>query len=129
MAKTYGFENNPTCPRRIKCSRVGIFLRIMLSKNSPHQKHIDSLITCKLSHTLTNCFGYNGSLPALVGNKYIPLIYNQLTNWFEAIPLRNQEASTVAEDFVNVCLSRFGCAADLHSDNGSHFFVQYFQEH
>ena len=41
--------------------------------------------------------------------------------WYEAIPMSNQEASTVAKVFVNVCVSRFGCPANLHSNKGSNF--------
>ena len=66
-------------------------------------------------------------LPESSGNKHIPLFGDQFTKWFEAFPLSNQEASTVAKVFVNVWVSRFGCPANLHSDKGSNFMSNLFK--
>ena len=60
-----------------------------------------------------------GPLPESIRNKYILLIGDQFTKWYEAIPMSNQEASTVAKAFVNVWVSKFGCPANLHSNKGS----------
>ena len=68
-----------------------------------------------------------GPLPESSGNKYILLIGDQFTKWYEAIPMSNQEASTVAKAFVNVWVSRFGCPANLHSDKGSNFMSNLFK--
>ena len=68
-----------------------------------------------------------GPLPESSGNKYILLIGDQFTKWYEAIPMSNQEASTVAKAFVNGWVSRFGCAANLHSDKGSNLMSNLFK--
>ena len=68
-----------------------------------------------------------GPLPASSGNKYNLLIGDQFTKWCEAIPMSNQEASTVAKAFVNVWVSRFGCPATLHSKKGSNFISNLFK--
>jgi hypothetical protein len=44
-----------------------------------------------------------------------------LTQWPEAYSLRNQEASTVAEDLLTKFCCRFGIPWELHSDQGRNF--------
>ena len=68
-----------------------------------------------------------GPLLESSGNKYILLIGDQFTKWYEAIPRSNQEASTVAKAFVNVWFSRFGCPEYLHSDKGNNFMSNLFK--
>ena len=68
-----------------------------------------------------------GPLPESSGNKCILLIGDQLTKWYEAVPMSNQEDSTVARAFVNVWVSRFGCPANLHSNKGSNFMSNLFK--
>ena len=68
-----------------------------------------------------------GPLPESSGNKYILLIGDQFTKWYDAIPMSKQEASTVAKVFVNVWVSGFGCPANLHSDKGSNFMSNLFK--
>ena len=68
-----------------------------------------------------------GPLPESSGNKYIMLIGDQFTKWYEAIPMSNQAASTVAKAFVNVLFSRFGCPANFHSAKGSNFMSNLFK--
>ena len=97
-------------------------------KKSPHQKHIHILTTWKPSHPFWQvALDIMGPLPESSGNKHILLIGDQFTKWYEAIPMSNQEASTVAKAFVNVWVSRFGCPANLHSDRGSNFMSNLFQ--
>ena len=97
-------------------------------KKSPHQKHIHSLTTWKPSHLFWQAaLDIMGPLPESSGNKYILLIGDQFTKWYEAIPMSNQEASTVAKAFVNVWVSRFGCPANLHSDKGNNFMSNLFK--
>ena len=94
---------------------------------SPHQKHIHSLTTWKPSHPFWQvALDIMGPLHESSGNKYILLIGDQFTKWYEAIPMSNQEASTVAKAFVNVWVSRFGCPANLHSDKGCNFLLDLF---
>ena len=97
-------------------------------KKSPHQKHMHSLTTWKPSHPFWQvALDIMGPLPESSGNKYILLIGDQFTKWYEAILMSNQEASTVAKAFVNVWVSRFGCPANLHSDKGSNFMSNLFK--
>ena len=79
------------------------------------------------SSVLASRLGHCGPLPESSGNKYILLIGYQFKKWFEAIPISNQEASTVAKAFVNVWVSRFGCPANLHSNKGSNFMSNFFK--
>ena len=68
-----------------------------------------------------------GSFLESSGNKYILLIADHFTKWYEAFAMSNQEASTVAKAFVNVWVSRFGCPANLRSKNGSKFMSNFFK--
>ena len=82
---------------------------VCCQKKSSHQKHIQSLTTWKRSHTFWQvALNIMGQLPESSGNKYILLTGDQFTKWYEAIPMRNQEASAVARTFVLVWVSRFG---------------------
>ena len=97
-------------------------------KKSPHQKHIHSLTTWKPSHPFWQvALDIMGPLPESSGNKYILLIGDQFTKWYEAIPMSNQEASTVAKAFVNVWVSRIGCPANLHRVKGTNFMSNFFK--
>ena len=72
-------------------------------KQSPHQKHKHSLTTWKPSHPFWQvALNIMGPLPESSEDKYILLIGDQFIKWYEAIPMSNQEASTVAKAFVNV---------------------------
>ena len=101
---------------------LGKFLRSMLSKEvSIPEKHTQPDNLEKIHPFCQVAFDITKPLAESSGNKYIPLNGDQFIKWYEAIPMSNQEASTVAEAFVNVCVSRFGCPANLHSDKGSNF--------
>ena len=65
-------------------------------------------------------------LPESSGNKYNLLIGDQFKKWYEAIPMSNQETSMLAKFFVNTWVSSFGCPANLHSDRGSNFMSNHF---
>ena len=45
----------------------------------------------------------------------------QYTKWIEAYPLSNCRTETVADVIINNFISRFGCPAFIHSDQGSNF--------
>ena len=62
---------------------------VCCQKKSPHQKHIHSVTTWKPSHPFWQvALDFMGPLPESSGNKYILLIGNQFTKWYEAIPMR-----------------------------------------
>ena len=102
----------------------------MLSKKWARQKHISNLTTWKTSHPLWQVvLDITGHLPESRGNKFILLVgdqFTQLSKRYDAISKSNQEASTAAEAFVNVLVSRFGCLANLHSDKGNNFMSNLF---
>ena len=68
-----------------------------------------------------------GPLIKSQGNKYILLIGDQFSKWYEAIALPNQVAKTVSRAFVEYWIVRFGCPINLHSDQGSNFISKLFR--
>ena len=52
-------------------------------------------------------------------NSYIMVVGDYLTQWMEAIPLPNHEASTVASHLIDEVFIRFSVPEQLHSDQGS----------
>ena len=61
------------------------------------------------------------------GNRYILVIMDYFTKWAEAFPLRNQEAETVARVLVEQFICRYGVPISLHTDQGSNFESNLFQ--
>ena len=55
------------------------------------------------------------------GNKYVLVCSDYFTKWVEAIPLKNQEAVTIADALIENVFSRFGMPLELHSDQGRNF--------
>ena len=65
---------------------------------------------------------YMGPLPDTPsGNRHLLVIMDHFTKWCEAIPTKDQKASTVAPLLVNKTFSRFGPPVVLHSDQGANF--------
>ncbi|GBN81999.1 Retrovirus-related Pol polyprotein from transposon 412 [Araneus ventricosus] len=55
------------------------------------------------------------------GNRYVLVLMDYFTKWPEAIPIPDQEASTVAEELVQSWISCYGVPMILHSDQGTNF--------
>jgi len=55
------------------------------------------------------------------GNKYIVVIGDYFTKWKDVYPMRNMEATTVANILVQEFISRFGVPKYLHTDQGRNF--------
>ena len=51
----------------------------------------------------------------------MPVIGDYFSRWMEALPVPNQEASTVAEKLVDEVFLRFSPPEQLHSDQGRRF--------
>ncbi|GBM44907.1 Retrovirus-related Pol polyprotein from transposon 412 [Araneus ventricosus] len=70
-----------------------------------------------------------GHLPVTTkGNRYVLVLMDYFTKWLEAIPIPDQEASTVAEELVRAWISRYGVPMILHSDQGTNFNSTFFTE-
>lgn len=55
------------------------------------------------------------------GNSYIMVVGDYFSRWMEALPIPNQEASTVVEKLVDEVFLRFSPPEQLHSDQGRQF--------
>jgi hypothetical protein len=62
------------------------------------------------------------------GNKYIMVVGDYFTRWLQAIPLKDQEAVTVADALIEKMISLFGVPLELHTDQGTNFESQLFKE-
>ena len=62
------------------------------------------------------------------GNCYIMVVGDYFSRWMEAIPIPNQEASTVVERLVDEVFMRFSAPEQLHSDQGRQFESQLLSE-
>ena len=60
-------------------------------------------------------------------NKYILVVSDYFTRWVEAYALKNQEATTVANELVDEFFFRFGPPEQLHSDQGRNFEAEVVQ--
>ena len=67
--------------------------------------------------------GFHGSIPPppSFNNLYILLAVDYVSKWVEAIPIRANDASVVAQFFRSYIFSRFGTPRALIIDNGTHF--------
>ncbi|GBN05205.1 hypothetical protein AVEN_143034-1 [Araneus ventricosus] len=54
-------------------------------------------------------------------NRYVLVLMDYFTKWPEAIPIPDQEASTVAEELVRAWISRYRVPMILLSDKGTNF--------
>ena len=62
------------------------------------------------------------------GNSYIMTVQCAYTKWAEAYPLRNQRASTCARVLINDWIYRYGVPDSIHTDQGTNFESNLFQE-
>ena len=100
-----------------------------LRRKGTPQKHRHSLKMWKPSHPFWQVsLDVMGPLPESSGQKYILLIGDQFSKWYEAVAMANQEAKTVAQAFVDNSITKFGCPVNLHSDKGTNFMSELFTE-
>ena len=55
------------------------------------------------------------------GNKYILVMIDQFSKWIECAAIPDQQAETVAQQFLNHFVVTFGCPLEIHSDQGKQF--------
>ncbi|CAK9821234.1 hypothetical protein ANTPLA_LOCUS11223 [Anthophora plagiata] len=67
-------------------------------------------------------------LPVSEGYRYCLTCVDRFTRWPEAIPLRDQEAVTVARAFYEGWVCRFGCPVHVTTDQGRQFESYLFKE-
>jgi hypothetical protein len=62
------------------------------------------------------------------GNEYVLIIIDGFTKFAIVEPMKNQRAWTVAQLFVDRCITKFGCPSVMSSDQGRQFVGQVFAE-
>jgi hypothetical protein len=62
------------------------------------------------------------------GNQYILTICDCFTKWIEAFAMKDQESITIMEVLVDQFVCRFGTPMQLHSDQGTNFQSNAFNE-
>ena len=93
----------------------------------PSQKHQHSLVDWKSSYPFHhNGLDLLGPLPTSNGCRYILLIGDHFTKWYEAIPLPDQTAAATSNGPFGRWICRFGCPYSIHTDQGTNFESQLF---
>jgi transposase InsO family protein len=73
----------------------------------------------RLSHVHVDLVG---PLPSSAeGYVYLLTVIDRATRWVKAVPLKNMEADTEAEQFITCWVARFGVPANVTSDRGPQF--------
>ena len=94
---------------------------------NPPKTHRHSLVDWQPSYPFHHIsIDFLGPLPVSNGNRYILLIGDHFTKWYEAIPLPNWTAATTADALLEHWICRFGCPDSLHSDRGTNFESELF---
>ena len=96
-------------------------------RSGPPQKHRYSLVDWKISYPFHH-IGLDFFDPLLTSNgcRYILLIGDHFTKWYEAIPLPDQTAATTSDALLERWICRFACPYIIHTDRGSNFESQLF---
>ena len=96
-------------------------------RSSPSQKHrhshVDWKISCPFHHIGLD---FLGRLPTSNGCRFILLIGDLFTKWYEAIPLPDQTAATTSDALLERWICRFECPYSIHTDLGTNFESQLF---
>ena len=91
------------------------------------QKHQHSLVNWKISYPFHHIgLDFSGPLPTSNGCRYILLIGDHFTKWYEAIPLPDQTAATTNDALLERWICRSGCPYSIHTDRGTNFESQLF---
>ena len=69
-----------------------------------------------------------GPLPVSKGRKYIFMIGDNFSRWFEAILLQDIKANTVCDALIDAWITRFGVPEYIHSDNCVQFTSKLYRD-
>ena len=96
-------------------------------RSGPPKKHRHSLVDWKISYPFHYIgLDFLGPLPISNWCRYILLIGDHFTKWYEAIPLPDQTAATTSDALLERWICRFGCPYSIHTDGGTNFESQLF---
>ena len=96
-------------------------------RSGPPQKHRHSPVDWKISYPFHHIgLDFLGPLPTSNGYRYILLIGENFTKWYEANPLPDQTAATKSDALLERWICRFGCPYSIHTDRGTKFESQLF---
>ena len=96
-------------------------------RSGPPQKHRCSFVDWKISYPFHQIgLDFSGLLPTSNGCRYILLIGDHFTKWYEAILLPVQTAATTSDALLERWISRFGCPYSIHTDRGTNFESHFF---
>ena len=97
-------------------------------KSGPPKTHRHSLVDWKISYPFHHIgLDFLGPHPLSNGNRFILVIGDHFTKWYEAIPLPDQQASTTADALLEHWICRFGWPNSIHTDQGRNFESALFQ--
>ena len=99
------------------------------SRKNPKQKHRQPMTLWPSSEPFYHVsVDIMGPLPMSKGYKYILMIGDNFSRWFEAIPLMEITAKAVCMSFIESWVSRYGIPEYIHSDNGVQFTSNLFRD-
>ena len=104
-------------PRCHKCQK----------RSGPPQKHRHTLVDWRINYPFQHIgLDFLGPWPTSKRCRYIILIDEKFTKWYEAIPLPDQTAATTSDALLERWICRFGCPYSIHTDRGTNFESQLF---
>ena len=96
-------------------------------RSGPPQKHRHLLVDWKISYPFHHIgLDFLGPLPTSNGCRFILMIGDHFTKWYEAIPLPDQTAATTSDALLERRICRFGCPYSIHTYRGTNFESQLF---
>ncbi len=92
-------------------------------RRAPLQQHLVGLPMERVAMDITGPFPVTTN-----GNRYILVIGDYFGKWFEAYPISDERAQTVADRFINEFVCRYGVPKTLHTDQGGNFMSRLMAE-
>ena len=104
--------------------------QVCAKKKYPSKKNRGTLRQYHVGSPLERvCIDILGPLPRTSsGNKYILVVTDSFSKWADGYAMPNQEAITVATKLVENFITKIGVPMQIHSDQGTQFQAQLFQE-